>query len=189
MTSRLAALAAIAALLAPIGACDHRLEDAVQSTRRPALERPMHLLSDGCNRTTVSAGLLTIALLGGTAGVEVARVAVVALIPTNLAVEGLKRLTHRTRPDGDQRRSNASFPSSHVANAFALAVVLGRRWRRALPWLLLAGLAIAWARLYLNRHYPSDVVCGGLLGAAIAWASAGACERWRTRAARARSGN
>ena len=166
--------------IAPIDSLDHRLQRSIQWSRSAPLETPMRMASSGCNGTTLAGGLLAVALLGGGAGVITARTAVLALVPTNLAVESLKRLTVRTRPDGEKRRSNSSFPSSHAANAFALAVVLARRWRRAAVPLGVAAAVVGYSRLYLNRHFASDVLVGALIGAVCAWAVAGWAERrWR----------
>jgi len=165
------------AFLGPIDALDQRVQDAVQSARRPALEQPMRFLSHACNGTTLCAGLLAVALFDPAAGIETARTALLVLAPTNAAVEVLKRLTDRTRPDGEHQPSNASFPSSHAANIFALAVVLGRRWRRFMPLFVLVALAVAVSRVYLNRHWLSDVVVGSAIGVGTAvWVA-----RWRSR--------
>lgn len=59
-----------------------------------------------------------------------------------------------------------SFPSGHVArDAFLLFVING--WPRLLTAvaLVLVGLT----RVYLGEHWPSDVVGGLALGAAVAW--------------------
>ncbi|HTM57612.1 MAG TPA: phosphatase PAP2 family protein [Candidatus Udaeobacter sp.] len=181
MSDRAAVVLLTLALLAPVDSCDRKVQAEVQSRRRPALEGAMRVFSDDCNRTTVAMGLLAIALLGGPPGVATAQLAVVALVPVNLAVEGAKRIAGRTRPDGEQKRSNSSFPSSHAANAFALAVILSRRWWRAAPLFFLLAALVAFARVYLNRHYPSDVVAGAALGAGLAWLAALGVDRWRRR--------
>jgi membrane-associated phospholipid phosphatase len=116
--------------------------------------------------------LLAIALFDAAAGPATARLAVFALVPTNLVVEGLKRATNRTRPDGEQKRSNASFPSSHAANAAAIAWVFSSRWRRLTPAFWVLALLVAYSRMYLNRHYLSDVVVGFAIGIACAWLTA-----------------
>ena len=100
------------------------------------------------------------------------RLAVAALAGTNLVVETLKRAIGRPRPDGERRRSNSSFPSSHAANAFALAWVLGARWRRGIPVFFALALLLAFSRMYLNRHFLSDVLVGALIGVICAWAAA-----------------
>jgi undecaprenyl-diphosphatase len=61
-----------------------------------------------------------------------------------------------------------SFPSGHTASSVGAAVALSRMWPRVGGvWWVAAGL-IAYSRLYLHHHYPSDVVIGALLGAALA---------------------
>jgi len=71
--------------------------------------------------------------------------------------------------------SGYSFTSSHAANHFAAAVFLIGifgplgRWVRsaAISW----AAAIAFSQVYVGVHYPLDVLCGALLGAAIGWFS------------------
>jgi membrane-associated phospholipid phosphatase len=168
-------------MLAPVDSLDHRLQRAAQGMRTPALEGPMRLATDIGKPVLVAGALVIIGMADRTQGVALLRTAALALIPTNLAVEGLKRATFRARPDGEHKRSNSSFPSSHAANAFAIAWVLARRWRRGLPWFLLAATVIAVSRVYLDRHFPSDV----LVGAAIGTACAAGAAWWEDRRARA----
>ena len=58
-----------------------------------------------------------------------------------------------------------SFPSSHSTSSFAAAQAYGRLLPRG-P-LLGAAAAMAFTRLYLGVHYPSDVAAGAALGTAI----------------------
>jgi len=70
-------------------------------------------------------------------------------------------------------RSNvgSSFPSGHTIAAFSVATVIARRYRshRWVPWVAygLAG-TIAFSRISLKAHFPSDVFLGTVLGYAIA---------------------
>ena len=66
-----------------------------------------------------------------------------------------------------------SFPSSHGATSFAFITpyfVLARRIIRTgwLVYLFVLATMIALSRAYLGVHYPSDIVAGAVLGAAIA---------------------
>lgn len=61
-----------------------------------------------------------------------------------------------------------SFPSGHSCSSFAAATVLIVRDKRfGIPALIIASL-IAFSRLYNYVHFPSDVLCGILLGVACA---------------------
>jgi membrane-associated phospholipid phosphatase len=164
------------ALLNPVERLDWLVARAVQDSRRPALEAPMRAISTFARPALVAGGLVVVlaADAASGAGWSTVRLAVASLAGTNLLVEVVKRGVDRPRPDGEHKRSNASFPSSHAANAFALAWVLSARWRRAAPAFFGLAVLVAFSRLYLNRHFLSDVVVGALIGLAISWLA----SRW-----------
>lgn len=61
-----------------------------------------------------------------------------------------------------------SFPSDHAAFAFAVATVLLLTSRRlGVPALFFAAV-VAFARVFVGEHYPTDVVAGALVGAGVA---------------------
>ncbi len=169
MIARLAAVALFVAW--PLQALDDAARLSLQDTRSPVLEPVARALTN--HSRTALAVAAAVGLVAGGGARAVAIEALVALVPVNLAVEGLKRATFRARPDGQRKRSNAAFPSSHAANAFAVATVLARRWRRAaLPAFALAA-AVAWSRVYLDRHWLSDVTAGAALAIALTLAVLG----------------
>lgn len=174
---RLSALMLAASLLAPAESLDWAVQRRVQAVRSPTLDAVMDGLTDVAKPPALLGGLLLLAAFGGPAGPAIARHCLYALLPTNLVVEVTKRAVDRHRPEGAHKHSNASFPSSHAANAAALAWVLGWHWRRAAPFLWTLALGVAGSRMYLNRHFLSDVLVGVIIGVACGWLVTRSVER------------
>jgi membrane-associated phospholipid phosphatase len=95
---------------------------------------------------------------------------------------GVKRAVRRPRPDDPAIKvlvgtpSRLSFPSSHATSTTAAAVLFGRLTGRRLVPMLVPPMLVS--RLVLGVHYPTDVLAGSLLGAAVAtglrrWVPAG----------------
>lgn len=84
----------------------------------------------------------------------------------------VKRVVRRPRPDHPLVRvlagtpSRLSFPSAHATSTTTAAVLFGGLLHRPLGALLVPPMALS--RLVLGVHYPSDVLAGSLLGAAVA---------------------
>jgi len=90
---------------------------------------------------------------------------------------GLKPLVARIRPYHMRpwieliidEPSEFSFPSGHTIASFEAAIVLMRRDRKHFGWAALAlAVLIAFSRLYLYVHYPTDVIASVILGTLIA---------------------
>ncbi len=69
------------------------------------------------------------------------------------------------------KEPSASFPSSHASIAWAIGAV-GCLWTRhplVRAGFLLSALLVAWSRVALGVHFPSDMVAGIALGVFAAW--------------------
>jgi undecaprenyl-diphosphatase len=60
--------------------------------------------------------------------------------------------------------AHASFPSAHAITAFALAFAVAAIWPRLRGLMIAYALMIAFTRLVLLAHHPSDVVAGATIG-------------------------
>ena len=66
---------------------------------------------------------------------------------------------------------DSSFPSGHTLEAFGMATAAACLFRRrrvaviAFSWALI----VAWSRMALGVHYPSDVLAGMILGGLTGW--------------------
>jgi undecaprenyl-diphosphatase len=94
-----------------------------------------------------------------------------------LSDDVLKPLIGRLRPSDKfpelllliSKPHSPSFPSGHTAVAFASAAVLFHYYRIAGILAYLMAALIAYSRLYLFVHYPTDILGGILLGSVIAY--------------------
>ncbi|MGN0216712.1 MAG: phosphatase PAP2 family protein, partial [Prevotella sp.] len=82
-----------------------------------------------------------------------------------ITVDGLKRTTQVTRPDGTNRHS---FPSGHTATAFMTATMLTKEYGHLSPWVGVGAYSLATAtglmRVANNKHWISDVMVGAGIG-------------------------
>lgn len=80
-----------------------------------------------------------------------------------LVMEGLNYLVYEKDPN--------SFPSGHSSASFAAASAwwgtLPRKWMKVTG--MVAAALLALSRLYVGVHFPSDVVCGTLVGLFCGW--------------------
>jgi membrane-associated phospholipid phosphatase len=96
---------------------------------------------------------------------------VLAFTLAGLAEYALKHVVGRPRPGAGHTLAAIeldSFPSGHATSVFAVAAVLGTFYPRLRwPLYVVAG-ATALGRVYLSRHYLSDIVAGALIGLLVA---------------------
>ena len=150
--------------------------DAIQTIRTPILDRLMCLITSlgSAGRVWI---LLAVILLIRPKTRKSGAIILTALVVNLILCNGiLKNLVGRTRPfDVNTSVSilinkprDFSFPSGHTAVSFAAVAALffsgeKKLWKIS----LVAAVLIAFSRLYLYVHYPTDVLAGALLGVFI----------------------
>ena len=146
----------------------------VVQARPPALRAVVVALNHLSNGWLYLLIGLIVLVLGGAAGLRVVVVAAAAVGLAFCVYPLIKGWLGRLRPcDVDPQLKSVvraldrySCPSGHCMTAAAVGVTLVWAWPAAAAAIVLGWLVIAWSRLSVGHHYPSDVVLGGLLGTA-----------------------
>jgi undecaprenyl-diphosphatase len=165
-------------LAARIRAIDRAVDSAVSGARNPVLDAVFYPLSSAADHS-----LLWLAMAGVREATGRARPGTALRLATVLGVESavtnlmLKSVFGRIRPLLDEpartgplpwglrRPVTSAFPSGHATAGFTTAVFLSRA-DPGPPWYAIAGL-VAFSRVYVRLHHPSDVVGGAALGLAF----------------------
>ena len=99
--------------------------------------------------------------------------AFVSLAICSLAVNIiLKPLIQRPRPFTEiddiilliKTPKDYSFPSGHTAASFVMIFVFFRHIKKYFIPVLITGILIAFSRMYLTVHFPSDILVGLIIG-------------------------
>lgn len=82
----------------------------------------------------------------------------------------LRNLIKRERPNADITFllplpwQNNSFPSHHALRVSMLATMFGTAYPSWLPFLIFSATMVSISRIYLEMHYPFDVLTGSFIG-------------------------
>jgi membrane-associated phospholipid phosphatase len=125
------------------------------------------LLGNYTADATISLGVF---VLGSGREARNAKLATVSWIGCGAVTALLKGIVDRERPNHQQSsRWDSSFPSGHTSTYCALATVYGAKYPKLIIPLAVLGAGVAYSRVYLGDHYPTDVLAGAALGVGIGW--------------------
>ena len=152
---------------------DRRVVARVTSSRRPALDEWMPVLTDLGSMYAV-AGAAAVLAMGGRR--SLARDVLGAGTLAWVTAQGAKRAFNRARPydTGEtemlvRKPAGTSYPSGHPAVAQAIAAIVAPEVPGAARGLIEAvPRLVGFSRIYVGVHYPSDVLGGVLIGKAVA---------------------
>ncbi|MEU1370015.1 phosphatase PAP2 family protein [Streptomyces sp. NPDC005803] len=194
----LALLALVAARWSPLMRLDRDVAEALhrRAVTEPGLVHVNRILTDWLWDPWTMRALIAVAVIvlwWRGARLLAAWVAVTSLV-SSLLQQGVKAAVGRERPrwpDPVDSAHYAAFPSGHAMTAMVSCGLLLWLLRRSgtRPWIRRTALAAAGisvlgvglTRLYLGVHWPSDVLGGWLLGAALTAFAAAGYDRYATR--------
>jgi len=89
------------------------------------------------------------------------------------AIVILRYATRRKRPLECRHRfwfspwNKYSFPSHHAFRSFMVATILGIKYPISIPFLFIVAVSIGFSRIYLSKHYLTDVIAGAFFGISV----------------------
>lgn len=166
----------------PLSRWDQTLFDSIYDA--PPRQQPTWTIMEGVSRfgdyrAVLGASALLMAY-GNDSHRETGKLLFSAYTGAGVITYGMKRLIGRKRPL-DATLGNPALPSGHASIVFSVATILGYKYPKLrIPLYIGAGL-VSFSRIYLGRHYTSDVVTGAAIGTTmgvLVWHNRAALLKW-----------
>jgi undecaprenyl-diphosphatase len=158
---------------------DYSIYKAIDGTGPHFLHAPLKFAANDLVFVIVAIVALTFLIPWRSRRIERRTGAVLATAAGGLAlllVQPISNAVDRTRPFVTHPHAHLlishgrdpGFPSDHATGAFAMAMALWLYDRTIGAVAFVLAAIVAFARVYVGVHYPSDVVGGALIGIAVA---------------------
>jgi len=157
-------------LIAKIIALDKNLNNYLATFRKSWLLKIIGIVTHlGSSAFWATVYAFILLLFQGPFGPLVVTILVAELIGLMIIIV-LRYLTRRERPCPNLSYptwtpwNRYSFPSHHAARMFMLTSLVGTNFRESFLFMLSVAVMIGFTRIYLERHYLSDVLVGAMVG-------------------------
>ena len=144
----------------------------------PLIAGAMLLIVFGNFRERLLIVLLALCVLIGDTGISSTLKATVYRPRPHEALEGIREVSLKeiTWSHPTPHHRGRSFPSSHVCNNVALALVAVMLYGRWAHLLWFWALLMSYSRVYVGSHYPSDTAASWIIALVYTWAILRGCE-------------
>lgn len=147
---------------------DNTISEQMDKLSSKGLDLIMKPLDDLTSFPAYATVFYTLSLFGKEKEEKIVKLAVISLSSSSFLTWGIKGIVNRQRPNKEfTSRFNSSFPSGHTANYYSVAHIFAKEYPQYSIYLYSFGILIGFSRVYLKKHYFTDVLAGALIGISL----------------------
>lgn len=148
---------------------DNTITEQMDKLSSKGLDMIMKSLEDLTSFPGYATVFYTLSFFGKEKEEKAVKLAVLSFASSSFLTLGIKGMVNRERPNKEfTGRFNSSFPSGHMTNYFSVAHIFAKEYPRYSIYLYSFGLILGFSRIYLKKHYFTDVVSGMIVGISVA---------------------
>ncbi len=139
--------------------------DKLSSKNLDLIMKPLEELTTFPTYATI---FYSLSLFGKEKEEKLVKLAIVSFFSSSFLTWGIKGIVNRKRPNKEfTNRFNSSFPSGHISNYYSVAHLFAKEYPKYSIYLYSFGLLLGFSRIYLKKHYFTDVIGGIIIGITI----------------------
>ncbi len=144
---------------------DRKIRDIFQRNRTPFLDKTFLVITESADKDFFLLSEVLLSTFFSEHERDDAKLTFLGVSSVSFLTLIIKYITRRERPSGENKNPfNSSFPSGHASGSFTFAYILSKRHKNLTIPLFLWSSLVGVSRIYLDRHWTTDVLAGSILG-------------------------